>query len=158
MKTPRSSGGAFSLGPSMDTIWALTIFGNVTLSLLLLYRGWYVRYGWLYASTIYSVLADLGMWFARYHDAGHYALLFRVVIWISMGFNIAIIFEAHCMGNRRVSMPVEFQLAMELVAFLTERAQLLWTAYRMQCSLRITNLIMILWFLWIFRKKTYYSV
>lgn len=141
----------------MDTIWALTIFGNTTLSLLLLYRGWYVRYGWLYASTIYSVLADLGMWFARYHDAGHYAFLFRVVIWISMGFNLAIIFEAHFMENRRVSIPVELQLAMELVAFLTERAQFLWTAYRIQCALRITNLLIILWFIMLFRREPTYE-
>lgn len=140
----------------MESIWVLTTLGNVTLALLLLYRGWFIRYSWLFASAMLSVGADGMLWYSRINhlDYGH---LWRLVFFLCLGVNLAVIFEAHFLRNRRVSIPVELQLLGELVAFLAEKAEFLWVSYYIQCGLRITNLLMIVWFIIVFKGEPSYE-
>lgn len=137
----------------MPMIWTATITCNVVLALLLLWREHYIRYGWLTASVVFSVFADFVLWRVHQDHHGTYAELSSIVYWLCLGFNGLIIWESFLRRNRGVRVPVELQLGVELVAFLVHRAQFLWTAYYLQCGLRVSNFLMILYFIWMFRGE-----
>jgi hypothetical protein len=141
----------------MELIWILTVIGNFSLAMILLWRGWYIRYSWLFMACLYSVMCDAIEWYSRTYDSPHYPELWRVILFIALGFNFAIIWESFCNKNMRVCIPVEWQLGIELIAFLAEKAQFLWIAYYIQCFLRVSNLAMIVWFIWIFRGEPFYE-
>jgi hypothetical protein len=142
----------------LNVIWCLTSLANVALCLLLLFNGYYVRYSWLFFSCVFSVVVDMFSYFALTRDPAHYAILLQATYIACLGLNGLIIWESWWLSNRRVYLPIEFYLGMKLGALLTERGDFLMAAYYMQCGLRVVNLGVICWLIYIFRKEPLYAL
>ena len=141
----------------LNVIWCLTSAANVILGLLLLFNGYYVRYSWLFFSCVFSVIVDMFGYFALTRDSAHYDLIFRLVYLAMIGINILIIWESFKLNDLRVRVPIEIELGMELVTFLAVKTEFHMAAYDMQCGLRVVNLLVIFWLIWIFRKEPFYE-
>jgi hypothetical protein len=138
-------------------ILLFTLAGNVILACSLVQKDHYVRYGWLTISTMFSIFADVMLQFCRVHIHHSYANLLDAVWTVCLLLNFMIVFEGWRWKNARVHVPVETQLGVELLAFLTQKAGLLWTFYYMQVGLRIYNILLIYWFIFLFRKEPNYG-
>ncbi len=141
----------------MNGIWLATILGNILLALLLLWRGHYIRYSWLALSAILAVFADAYFWYCRNFHHALYMPSRTFIFFLWLGLNGMVIFEAFCWRNPSIQVPMELQVAGELALLLTQKFHFLWVAYFVDCGLRISNLLMICWFLYLFRKEPIYE-
>lgn len=135
-------------------VWAATLFGNAILLLLLTWREYYIRYNWLSISVAVSIVVD--MLLLKAHTQSHplYEPL-RIFIFYGVFYilDVAVIWEAWCLRDKRVRIPVEIQFAVSLAALLAKHTQFVWGAYFIECSLRWINLLVILFFCWTFRTE-----
>ena len=77
-------------------VWIVTVAANVVLALLLFGREYYIRFGWLSASTVISVAVELGLlWWCHTNNHILYEPL-RLFIFYCLFYllNALIIFEA----------------------------------------------------------------
>ena len=140
-----------NLTPLMHILWPITSICNVLLALELVIRKHFGRYFWLTLSTVLAVFCDavLRTIYTQQHYV--YSDASRVVYCVYLMLNLMVIFDSW--KDKRVRIPVECQLALELATDLVQKAGLLWSAYYLGCFLRLSNLVMIGYFLYIFRKE-----
>ena len=139
-------------------IWGASLLGNAILLFLLSWREWYIRYNWLTISVAASIVVDLLL--MRAHSQSHplYEPI-RIFVFYALFYvlDVAVIWEAWRLRDKRVRVPVEIQLALSLTALLAKHTQFVLVAYFIECSLRWINLCVIIWFISIFRKEIDYG-
>lgn len=135
-------------------VWLFSICGNVMLTLLLVGRGYYIRFGWLTLSTALAVAVDALMWWCHTYDHQLFEplrlFIFYALFWL---LNVLVIWEAYRLREPRVQVPVEIQLGLAVVALLTHRFHFPWFTYYLECFSRLFNLCVIVWFISIFSKE-----
>jgi hypothetical protein len=139
-------------------VWILTLIGNVTLALFLVAQSYYIRFGWLTASTVIAVAVDALMWWC--HTYNHHLFepvrmfIFYALFWL---LNVLVIFEAWKLGERRVRIPVEIQLGLAIVGLLAHRFHFPFFTYYFECFTRFFNLCVIIYFVTIFSQENRYD-
>jgi hypothetical protein len=137
----------------MPIVLGMTLIGNIILSLVMLWRGYWVRYGWLLTWAILSVLADV--FIQNIHSQHHslYAGLLDLTYWLFIILKILVFFESWLLKNGRVFIPILFQSGMDLIAHVVHQTDFRWTYWYMECGLRFTNLLIIYWFILLFKEE-----
>lgn len=138
----------------MNAVWTATFLGNSILLFLLFWRGHYHWRQWLTTSSVMAVIIDIILHYV--HLTIHPS--FEIIRQFSMyclfwGLDGLVIWEAFCLKDRRVQIPVELQLGMSLFAALLHHSDFVWTTYYVECFLRWLNVAVILWFINIFRRE-----
>lgn len=137
-------------------LWVTATLGNAILCLLLLFRGHYERYRILFSSLIFELIAAPVLYFSYTRHPGAYYSLYHIKQFVSISFDLGIIFEAWRWRNKWVRRPIEGYLLAKLVAFLAERAQFIAVSDGIHEVLRYSNIAIVLWFMLIFRNPPNY--
>jgi len=138
-------------------VWIVTLFANTILTLLLIFNGWYVRYGWLTLTCLLAVVADGVMWWCHTYTHSLYEpLRLFIFYFLFYALDALVIWEAWRWNNRRVRLPMEILLGVSLVVIATKKADLLWVTYFLECGLRWFNMLITLYFISQFRREAKY--
>ena len=134
-------------------VWMITVCANVTLALFLVVYGYYIRFGYLTLWTISAVAIDaFGIWATNHHIDYTSLFNFSVYCWNFL-MMACVIWEGIKWGEKRVRIPVEFQLFLGIVTLTAHRLCDAWTIYYAECFGQICNLLVIGWMIWLFRKE-----
>jgi hypothetical protein len=137
----------------MYYVWAATIIGCITLSGVLVARNHYIRYGWLLSSAILSVILDVYMYSVKQFHHAMYRHSREFIFFLFLGLSGMVMFEAWRWGNKWVQIPQEIQVFLGLVLVMMRHSiGNCWTVYYFDCTLRVTNLLMIVGFLILFSR------
>jgi len=133
-------------------IWAITVLVNILLSVLLIAREHYLRFGWLTFNCILSVIADAYFAYMRYGHHSGYMPSRNFLFFLWLGIDLAIIFESW--NFKQVRVPMELQVLGGFAQWIVfYSGHKLW-AYDINLVLRVTNLIIFTFYLILFSRRT----
>ncbi len=130
----------------MQIVTPLTVLANLILCVIVVYGGYFRRYTWLTYFAAFVIFTDAFLYRVHTLQPAVYDQALTCVHFSYVFFNLMVIFWT---DDRRIAFPVELQLLVEFVAFLTKRAEFLWATYYLRCGLAVSNLLMLTYFIFI---------
>jgi hypothetical protein len=140
-------------------IWGINTACNLILCLWLLFRGHATRYQILFVSLVYETFMAVFLFYTYKHygsASSLYAIAYEFKKCGSMTFNFGIIFESWRWSNKKVRIPIELYLGVQLAGFVFKKAGFEFGGWLIHEILRYAILAIALWFFYIFREAPKY--
>lgn len=133
--------------------WPITIALNVTLAILMYWRGWHHRFHWLFAAFLYAIFADqvLLYW---YHHIGYYSVIYWTHQCFMVALNYLISLESFLWQMPCIWVPAIIYAVIETVAFTAQISKHNGIANSIHHALGIPNILLTLWYGWCLRKES----